>query len=71
VAKPGERKVNRTCTYVRTDGRFVPGIITALGAGSSVDLRVGHTVGDTHSAIDEMSDPSDNDVWLPGSRYRY
>jgi hypothetical protein len=74
LAKAGERKVNRSCTYVRSDGRYVPGIIVSLGAGTAVDLRVGHHTGDTatdHANVAEMSDPSDTDVWLPGSRYRY
>lgn len=74
MAKDGERKVNRTCTYVRADGRYVPGIIVSLGAGSAVALRVGHHIDDTstdHPAVAEMTDPSDTDVWLPGSRYRY
>ena len=76
MAKAGERVVNRTCTYVRADGRYVPAIITAIDppASPGVDLRVGHHTGDTdtdHADVAEMTDPSDTDVWLPGSRYRY
>ncbi len=72
MAKAGERVVNRTCTYVRADGRYVPGVITALT--TDVDLRVGHHAGDTdteHADVAEMTSPEQTDVWLPGSRYRY
>lgn len=74
MAKDGERKINRTCTYVRADSRYVSAVIVALGAGSTVDLRVGHHSGDSsvdHSAVAEMSSPTQTNVWLPGSRYRY
>ncbi len=74
MVKPGERVVNRTCTYVRADGRYVPGIITTLRAGTRVDLRVGHHAGDTdveRNNLLEMTSPEETDVWLPGSRYRY
>ncbi len=74
MAKPGERVVNRTCTYVRADGRYVPGVITTLRAGSNVNLRVGHHVDDTdadHANVQEMSSPEQTNRWLPGSRYRY
>ena len=74
MAKAGERVVGRTCTYVRADGRYVPGVITTLRAGSNVDLRVGHHADDTdtdHADVAEMTSPEQTDVWLPGSRYRY
>ncbi len=74
MAKAGERVVNRTSTYVRADGRYVPGVITALGASNDVDLRIGHHTGDTstdHADVAEMTSPEQTDVWLPGSRYRY
>jgi len=74
VAKAGERVIGRTCTYVRADSRYVPAVITALGAGSDVDLRIGHHTGDTstdHADVAEMTSPEETDVWLPGSRYRY
>jgi len=71
VAKDGEQKVGRTCTYVRADGRYVPGVIRADN-GATVDLEVFplHDP-DTHAAVSEMSSPEQSDVWLPGSRYRY
>jgi hypothetical protein len=70
MAKPGERVVGRTCTYVRADGRYVPALITALT--TDVDLEVYPLDGaDTYSNVLEMTAPSDTDVWLPGSRYRY
>ncbi len=74
MAKDGERVVGRTCTYVRADGRYVPGVITSLGAGDDVDLRVGHHTGDAdtdHADVAEMTSPEQTDVWLPGSRHRY
>lgn len=71
MPKPGERKVNRTATYVRADGRYVPAIITGLGAGAIVDLRVGHTGGDAFTSVGEMIAADDVSVWLPGSRRRY
>jgi len=70
MAKPGERKVGRTCTYVRADGRYVPALITALTI--DVDLEVYPLDGaDTYAGVLEMTSPEQTGVWLPGSRYRY
>ncbi len=70
MAKPGERKVGRTCTYVRADGRYVPALITALTI--DVDLEVYPLDGaDTYANVLEMTSPEQTAVWLPGSRYRY
>lgn len=69
MAKPGERKVGRTCRYVRADGRYVPARITVAAGGSGpVTLSV---TGETVAVVSEMTEPSDTEVWLPGSRRRY
>lgn len=70
MAKPGERKVNRTCTYVRADGTLRPAIITALGAGTAVDVRVGHH-GEVYTNVPEQTTRTDTGVWRPGSENRY
>lgn len=74
MAHPGERVVNRTCTYVRADGRYVPAVVAALNGASNVDLRVGHHAGDAaadHANIAEMATRDQTNVWVPGSRWRY
>lgn len=69
MAKPGERKVGRTCRYVRADGRYVSGVITvAAGSSGPVTLRVGQ---ETFAGVAEMTTSPQAGVWLPGSRYRY
>ena len=74
MAKPGERVVGRTGTFVRSDGRYVPAIVVALNGGANVDLRVGHHAGDAaadHTNVAEMSSRAQTNRWLPGSRWRY
>lgn len=63
----GVRKVNRTVTYIDAAGRHRPAIITALGAGNLVNLRVGHH-GETYSNVDHISAVTDTDVWYFGAR---
>ena len=63
----GVRQVNRTVIYVRADGNMVPAVITALGAGNLVDLRVGQH-GETYSDVDHMANRNDTNVWFFGSR---
>lgn len=70
MAKPGERKVNRTCTYVSATGKPRPAIITALNGPSNVSLRVGHH-GETYTNVAEMTAKTDVSVWKPGSENRY
>ena len=47
--------------------RLRPAVITALGAGDLVDLRVGHHA-ETYTDIDLLADPDDVDVWYRSSR---
>ena len=68
--KPGEKEVNRTCVYVDSTGRLRPGVITALGAGDLVDLRVGHH-GETYSAVPLMVNSDDVSVWYYATRRRF
>lgn len=74
MAKAGERKVGRTCTYVRADGRYVPAVIRAIDppADPAVDLEVFPLgEGQDFATVAEMTSPEQTNVWLPGSRYRY
>ncbi len=48
-------------------GRLRPAVITALGAGDLVDLRVGQHA-ETYTDIDLLADPDDTDVWYRTSR---
>lgn len=72
MAKPGERKAGRTCRYVTADGRYWPAVIVDdTGVDEDpVDVRISGT-DIIFAAVSEMSDPSDTEVWLPGSRRRY
>ncbi len=47
--------------------RLRPAVITALGAGDLVDLRVGHH-SETFDDVDLLADPDDTDVWYNTSR---
>jgi len=63
------RKVNRHCVYIQqetVDGNTTyvkrrPAIITALGAGELVNIRVGHS-GETFTNVDRKFNPLDNTV---------
>ncbi len=59
-------------TFVETTpggraNRLRPAVITALGAGDLVDLRVGHHT-ETYDDVDLLADPDDVDVWYRSSR---
>ena len=52
VPNQWKRKVNRHVSYRTAGGRRRPGIITSVGAGSAVNLRVGHhAVPETYTNI--------------------
>jgi len=63
------RKVNRHCAYIQqetVDGNTTyvkrrPAIITALGAGELVNIRIGHS-GETFTNVDRKFNPLDNTV---------
>lgn len=63
-------KVNRTVTYVNADGKLRPGIVTALGAGNQVNVRVGHH-SETYADADLMVNVENTEVWYPSSRRKY
>lgn len=44
------RAVNRTCGYRNASGKLRPAIMTAVGAGTNVDLKGLHT-GETFAAV--------------------
>lgn len=50
------RRVNRNVRLKLADGRVKPGIITAVGAGTTVDVRVGHG-GGTFAAVARFATP--------------
>lgn len=62
-----QRKVNRHCTYLqqKTVGgntNYVkrrPGVVTGLGGGQLVNIRVGHS-GETYAGVDRRTDPDAN-----------
>jgi len=64
-----QRKVNRHCAYLQQktvggNANYVkrrPAVITALGAGNLVNLRVRH-IGETYSNVDRKLDPDANTV---------
>lgn len=70
VLEAGERKVGRLVHYVTSGGKVRPAVITSLGAGNLVDLRVGRH-GETYSGIDLMVNSDDVNVWYAGSRRRF
>ena len=51
-------------------GHAKPAIVTALGAGDQVDVRIGHH-GETYADADLMVNSDDVSVWYPGSRRQY
>lgn len=57
------RKVNRRVTVLKRISATVvkprSGIITALGAGELVNVRVGHH-GETYTNLDRRTDPDEN-----------
>jgi hypothetical protein len=63
-------RVNRTVTYVNAAGKLRPAIVTALGAGDQVSVRVGHH-SETYVDADLMTNSDDVSVWYPGSRRKY
>lgn len=67
---PGEKVVNRTCIYVTASGKLRPAIITALGAGDLVDLRVGHH-SETYTNAALMVNTDDLSVWYYATRRRF
>lgn len=62
-------KVGRHCTYLQQvtvdgDTNYVkrrPAIITGLGLGDLVDIRIGHT-GEVYTGVDRKRDPTSNEV---------
>ncbi len=68
--KLGEKKVNRTVTYVTAAGKLRPAIITALGAGNLVDIRIGRH-GETYAGVGLMTVYSDVSVWYYATRRRF
>lgn len=62
-----QRKVNRHVTYLQQktvggNANYVkrrPAIITALGAGELVDIRIGHS-GEVYTGVDRRTDPNSN-----------
>ena len=63
----GVRKVNRTVTYIDSAGSIRPAIITGLGAGNLVNLRVGHH-GETYSNVDHITAVTQTGRWYFGAR---
>ncbi len=66
----GRKKVNHTCTYVDSGGDLRPGIITSLGAGDAVTLRIGRS-GETHADVALMVNVDNTDVWYGSSRRHF
>lgn len=68
--KPGEKVINRTVTYVTSTGALKPAIITGLGAGDLVNLRIGHH-GETYTDVPLMANTDDVSVWYYATRRRF
>lgn len=67
---PGLKQINRSVTYVTAAGKQRPAIITALGAGDLVDLRVGHH-GETYASVPLMTAVTDVSCWYGTSRRHF
>lgn len=63
------RKVGRHVTVLQLVSATIvkprPGVITALGAGELIDVRVGHH-GETYTDLDRRTDPDED---LEASKY--
>ena len=70
VTKPhdGVKVVGKVVHYVRANGRTALAQISALGAGSLVDLAVLPSRAETFTDIDLLAVFSDTDVWYKSSR---
>lgn len=66
----GVKKVNRNVTYVDAAGKLRPAVITALGAGDAVTLRIGWS-GETHADVALMVAHDNLDVWYGSSRRHF
>ena len=47
------RAVNRTCSYIAS-GKIKPAVMTAVGGGTQVNLRIGHS-GGTVAAVSRFN----------------
>jgi len=66
----GLKQINRTVTYVDAAGGLRPAIITALGVGDAVDLRVGRH-GETYANVPLMTATTDLSCWYGTSRRHF
>ncbi len=68
--KAGEKVVDRNVVFVTSGGRVRPAVITSLGTGDQVDLRVGHH-SETYADANLMVNSDDVNVWYYVTRRRY
>jgi hypothetical protein len=67
---PSDLLVFVETTPGKTPGELKPAVITALGGGTNVDLRVGHH-GETRAGAILMFDRNETDVWYGSSRKHF
>jgi hypothetical protein len=56
------RKINRHVTYVKANAKRRPATITAVGAGTAVDLRVGRA-GETYAGVSRRTAHGQTNVY--------